>query len=439
MSVAAGGERHDLLAAFHAGVEAVTGRRSVARFLRDHRLAGPVALAAVGKAAADMSRGALDALGDAVRSALLVTKHGHCGGELPAQASFRCLEASHPVPDEASLAGGAALLEHVRGLARETDLLFLTSGGASSLVEVLAAGVSAADLERINRWLLGSGLPIGAMNRVRKRVSAIKAGRLAGYVGARATLNLLVSDVPGDDPRAVGSGLLVPHAPADIDVSDLELPPWLERMAERAPPLAPDAAFATVRTEIVARPADARRAAAAAARARGHRVREHRQLVEGEAAEVGARLARALVRGPPGVDVWSAETTVRLPASPGRGGRCQTLALAAALAIRGRADVWLLAAGTDGSDGPTQDAGAVVDGGTVDRGIAAGLDPERCLAAAGAGSFLAASGDLVRTGPTGTNVMDLLLALTRTTHTPAKRGRGDAGRLGPHGPGRSQA
>ena len=138
---------------------------------------------------------------------------------------------------------------------------------------------------------------------------------------------------------------------------------------------------------------------------------EHRDLLEGDALHVGRRIGRETADGNPGIHVWASETTVTLPPRPGRGGRCQSLALAGALEMRDNAGVWLLAAGTDGTDGPGMDAGAIVDARTVARGVAAGLDPERSLLGADAGTFLEASGDLVHTGPTGTNVLDLVVAL----------------------------
>ena len=131
----------------------------------------------------------------------------------------------------------------------------------------------------------------------------------------------------------------------------------------------------------------------------------------GDTLATGRALAQQLCAGPAGVQVWGGETTLQLPPDPGRGGRNQSLALSAALALQGRDDVWLLAAGTDGSDGPTEDAGALVDGATVARGQVDDLDAQRCLDRADAGSFLEASGDLIHTGPTGTNVMDVRLLL----------------------------
>ncbi len=403
--------RRNLLAIYRTALEAVDGRLCVRRALQARRMPSPLYAAAIGKAAPSMMAGACDALGGELVSGLVITKRGYAESMFPAGAPVRCLEASHPVPDESSLAAGRALLEFIAGAPADASFLFLVSGGASSLVEVLPDGLGADFLSRTNEWLLGSGLPIGAMNRVRKRMSCIKGGRLVSYLEGRTALGLLVSDVPEDDPRVIGSGPLVPHHSEDLGLRGIRLPEWLDSVAAKAPPLPPRSAFRAVSNEIVARPADARRAAAAAGEAQGYTVYVYEDLVTGEAADAGRQVVQEVRAGPTGLRVWMGETTVHLPPQPGRGGRCQSLALAAALEMTGRADLYMLAVGTDGTDGPGEDAGALVDGGTVERGRVAGMDPARCLAAADAGTFLEASGDLVHTGPTGTNVMDLLLVL----------------------------
>jgi len=403
--------RARLVAAHQAALEAVGGRAAVARRLRAlPAQARPSHAAAVGKAGAEMMAGALEVLGADLAAALVITKHGHAGALAGHDGRLRVLESAHPVPDASCLEAGAALWRFVAEAPRDARFLVLISGGASALAEHLPDGLDAAFLARVNDWLLASGLPIGAMNRVRKRISRLKGGRLALALGHREALCLLISDVPGDDPRVIGSGPLASHQAADIEVSDLELPPWLAQVAAEPPPLAPAAAFDRVYAEVVAHPALAREAAARALRDAGHAVHVHELLLEGDAAECGEHLVRVAGASPGTVHLWSSETTVRLPSSPGRGGRCQSLALAAATALAETGAGVVLAAGTDGTDGPGEDAGAVVDAGTVARGRAAGRDPAADLRAADAGSFLAASGDLLRTGPTGTNVMDLLMA-----------------------------
>ena len=408
---AAADPRRLLLDGLRAALDATGGRESVRRRLAAERDFAPRFAFAVGKAAPAMMAGAFDALGTGIERALVVTKHGHAGDVLDRGSPVEVVESSHPVPDDSCLAAGRALVDFVDAIPAGADVLALVSGGASALVEVLPEGFDASDLARVNEYLLATGHPIGAVNRVRKRISRIKGGRLAQRLAARRTLNLAISDVPGDDLKVIGSGLLVFHSSEDIAIDGLDLPPWLTAMGHRAPPLPGEEATSRVRTEIVARPANARAAAAAAYRAAGVDVVEHRNLLEGDAPETGRRIGREITHEKPAVHVWASETTVTLPPDAGRGGRCQSLALAAALEIRDCPGACVLAAGTDGTDGPGEDAGALVDAGTVARGMAAGLDPERCLRAADAGTFLEASGDLVHTGPTGTNVMDLVVAL----------------------------
>jgi glycerate 2-kinase len=279
-------------------------------------------------------------------------------------------------------------------------LLFLLSGGPSSLVEVPVAAIGIPELQRIKRWQLGSGLPIGAMNRVRTAVARIKGGGLLAFLPERLRRVLAVSDVPGDDPGVIGSGLLVPRSGLAPAMAPMDLPDWLRErvtlaLAERPVTLAPGP-----EVELLVRLDDAKRTAAQAARDLGRSVRVHTPFLEGDAAARGGELARTLRDGPTGIQVWGGETTVRLPSNPGRSGRNQHLALAAALEIAGCRNCLLLAAGTDGSDGNTADAGALVDSGTLERGALDGLDARDCLARADSGTFLASSGDLIQTdGP----------------------------------------
>lgn len=398
--------RQLLLQIFHDAVQAVNGVASVRRRLAAAPLPGPVHVLAMGKAACAMARGAHEALGAAIDDAFIVTKRGYAE-PLP----WPVIEAGHPLPDAASLEAGERLDAFLSGIPETATALVLLSGGASALIEQLPAGMTLADLQRANEWLLGAGLDIHAMNAVRKRLSPIKGGRLAQRLWPRPVVCLAISDVPGDDPRAIGSGPLTPD-PAPFDVP--RLPQFLNTWLAASPPLpaGDDRAFNNVRYSIVARNADACAAAARAAEARGVQAAIHPGWIHGDAAATGARLAQELLRAPAGVvQIWGGETTVRLPAAPGRGGRCQTLALAAAREFAGRERLWLLAAGTDGSDGPGDDAGALIDGATVARGALLGFDAARSLAAADAGSLLEASGDLIQTGATGTNVMDLVLGL----------------------------
>jgi len=398
---------------YWAALAAVDGRASVRRALGERPLSGPVWITAIGKAAESMTLGALDRLGDSCAGGLLIGKHPPEDPRTLAARGIESMTGGHPMPTADSLSAGERLLHHLAETPRDAALVFLISGGASSLVEVPVAGLRLAQLRRANRWLLGSGLPIAAMNRVRTALSRIKGGGLLAVLPKRAARVLAISDVPGDDPRVIGSGLLVSVGDLAGGLSGLGLPEWLADWTARGVLERPAGTGAGPTVELAANLDLAKRAAANAARDLGLPVRTHATLLDGDAAERGVAVARALRDGPPGVQVWGGETTVRLPHCPGRGGRNQHLALAAAVELAGRPDCYLLCAGTDGTDGDTEDAGALVDAGTLERAAVDGLDARDCLARADSGALLAASGDLIHTGPTGTNVMDLVLGLKR--------------------------
>lgn len=404
------GRRNEVLNLYWTGVEAVRGSDCVARYLGEHPIAERLYLVAIGKAACAMTRGALDVCGPAMQAGLIITKHDYLDADLARNDRLQCMQAGHPLPDQGSLDAGAALLEFVQRCPQDGHLLCLISGGASALVEVLPQGVTLEQLRRVNEWLLASGLAIDRMNSIRQRLSCIKGGRLAQHVHTRGVTALLISDVRGDDPAVIGSGLLV-AARRSTDTELGDLPDWLLRILPCAENPQPLNMPAGVTVRVIARLQDAMQAVAQAARASGHAVQVHEDLIDGDAVAAGASIGRQLRQGLPGVHVWGGETTVHLPARPGRGGRAQSLALAAAQEIQDCAHCVLLAAGTDGSDGPGLDAGGLVDAGTIARGHAAGLDAAACLAQADAGSFLGASGDLLQTGVTGTNVTDLIVAL----------------------------
>lgn len=406
MSPNAPDPRRTLLEIYQSALRAVDGRRCVAAALREAGLDGPAHAIALGKAAGAMLLGARDVLGARLQRALVVTKTGHLDPELARDPRLACLEAGHPWPDRRSLDAGAALVDFLDCAPAEAALLFLVSGGSSALVERLPPGLTLDDLIRVNDWLLGSGLDIRRMNQVRRAISLIKGGGLLPHLGARRALCLLISDVPGDDPAVIGSGPLCP-SPAIPGIAD-GLPDWLRGMIARAQ-VGVTTAPRGVEHRIVASNSLALDAAQARAQAMGFAVFRHPALA-GDALAAGRDIAAGLRAAPAGIHLWGGETTVTLPPQPGRGGRCQSLALAAACELAGQPDIHLLAAGTDGSDGPTSDAGALVDGQTRARGAAEGFDAENCLARADAGPFLAASGDLISTGPTGTNVMDLVIA-----------------------------
>jgi hydroxypyruvate reductase len=401
--------RKNLLHVFQSALAAVNGRACVRRRLEERPLTGKVCLVAVGKAACAMAQGARDVMGERIVDGLVITKKGHAE-PLP----WPVLEAGHPLVDESSLEAGRRLIAFTGQIPRDAAVLVLISGGASALMEALPAEIGLEKFQEINRWVLGSGLDINDYNRIRRRLSRLKGGRLAKLLVPRNVLCLVVSDVPGNDLRAIGSGPLVADEDLRRPLTIRGLPDFITEALKHMPPApAPDdACFQNVQREIVATLDHAKSAAVDAAKRLGYPAVLESGFVSGDALEAGARLAKKLLGAEPGtVHVWGGETTVQLPPSPGRGGRNQSLALAAAMMLRGHDEAWLLSAGTDGTDGPTDDAGALVDGGTLARGESAGYNAEQALARADAGTFLEASGDLIQTGPTGTNVMDLMLGL----------------------------
>ena len=359
-----------------AAVRAVRGRESVAAALAADPIPRPDAIVAVGKAAASMARAAVDRFGAEV-PCLVLTKYDHAAeADLPDHVEIH--ESAHPVPDAASLASGQRLLDAVSGMAAGSHLLLLVSGGASALVEVPEDGWTLETLAAENTRMLSAGLDIHAMNARRRAYSRIKGGRLlSAFPGDRVT-SFAISDVEGDDLRVIGSGIGA----------------------------APDAHGFTFDARIVASNAIARSAAARAAEEAGLKVLSSEETLYADVNDAALGIAGGL-DGQPGLRIWGGEPTTVLPENPGQGGRNQALALTVARHIAGRDGLSVLVAGTDGSDGPTTAAGGIVDGATW---TADGADH---LARADSGPFLAARGALFESGPTGTNVMDLALALQR--------------------------
>jgi glycerate 2-kinase len=346
---------------------------------------GRVWTAAVGKAASAMALGAHDALGAQQECLLLITKDGHVDPQARLLPGAEIYESSHPMPDARSVVAGERLLAWTQELPQDVEPLFLISGGASSLVEALAEGVTLDELQRLHSAGLASGIAISELNENRTRLSRIKGGRLTACLRGRPARALFISDVPGDDPAVIGSGILGPAA--------------VSRDSDH------------VERRVVASIDHAVAAAAAAAQARGFAVRAAAERFDGDVRRLAVRFTHELDLYPEAVHVWGGESVVRLPPRPGHGGRNQHLALAAARIIAGRRDLFLLAAGTDGTDGVSDDAGALVDGESCARVALAEIDVEQALRSADSGTALAASGDLIHSGPTGTNVGDLVIGL----------------------------
>lgn len=355
----------DLLALFQAGVAAVRGDAAVARALLTTPMPAPDQIIAVGKAAAAMARAADAAFPSA--PVLIVTKYGHAAD---APKGAEVIEAAHPVLDQSSITAGRRIRTIVSAMSPGSRLLLLVSGGASALAEDPAEGLDLASLTARARDLLASGANIQTMNAARRQMSRLKGGQLLSQFAGAEVITLAISDVEGDSLGVIGSG--IGDAP-------------------------PGHRFAFT-PMIVASNAVARDAVVAAAG--GAMVNS--ETMYADIHDLAPRLAGQLTQ--PGLYVFGGEPTVILPPDPGAGGRNQALALLLAQQIAGRNDVRILVAGTDGTDGPTDAAGAIVDGTTWGPGAA------EALARADALPYLDARGALLRTGPTGTNVMDLMIA-----------------------------
>jgi len=403
--------REQLTSIYRAALSAVNGKRCVAQFLRDNPLRGEVYLLAIGKAAAAMTVGAFETLDSQIRQALVITRRGESPLNLP---NVKLVQSAHPVPDQRSIEAGRVLINFVKKLPPKANLLCLISGGASSLVEVLPDNVTLAQLQDLNNWLLQSGLPIAEMNALRKRVSCIKGGRLAAMLKRQNVTVLLVSDVKGDNPAEIGSGLMFPPTVKDLSIDMQHYPEHIAKLMRSSPPFPQrdEPCFSRIRYRIVASLDMAMDAARQCAISKGYDVILHPEYLQGDAIEAGEKIAKVIKKSHGQLHLWGGECTVKLPANHGIGGRCQSLALSAAIAMDKQTDWCLLAAGTDGSDGTENIAGACVDSGTLTRArqLFPGSDAARnYLQRADAGSCLQQTNDLIVTGATGTNVTDIIL------------------------------
>ena len=416
---------------FDAGLAAADVAPLVRRALADVRLApsGRVLVVGAGKASGAMATAAEAALGDAITDGLVVVKDGY----RTATRRIRLVEAGHPVPD----ARGETAARQIRAMAEAAGaddlLLVLVSGGGSALTPAPVPPITLADKQAMTRLLLAAGSNINQLNAVRKHCSLLKGGQLARAAAPARVHSLLLSDVIGDPLDVIASGPTAPDASTFADARAI-----LERfdLLARAPapivdrlergmrgevpetPKPDDPVFRRVTNTVIGNNALVVDAAAARARELGYTPHVLTRSLEGEAREVADRLV-ALARqvregrGPvaaPACVIAGGETTVTVRGK-GAGGRCQEFGLAAALALEGQDGVVALAAGTDGTDGPTDAAGAMVDGASAGRARERGLDPRASLDANDSNPVLAAIGDLVVTGPTNTNLLDLYLLL----------------------------
>lgn len=402
-------DRQLMRGAFDAAIEACNPEEAVAMAMADPAIASVVdgadrvVVVAIGKAAAAMARGVARVVPGV--SGIAVSDHAEdCPIEL--------IIGDHPVPGDASLAGGERVLRTVREAGQGDAVLFLISGGGSALVESLVPGVSLEDLAATTRVLIEGGVPIEEINEVRASLSMVKAGRLAAAAGSRSIASFVLSDVVGEGPEVVASGPSIPsvlgtRASAIIErpgVSEHLPDPVLDAVVALRDPVAP------IAQPIVEVGSTVRSAAAARAwlESKGLEVTVLTTELVGPTERAVDQLLSALASH--SVVVAAGETVVEV-SGEGLGGRNQHAALLTSLAIEGTSVVFA-ALGTDGRDGPTDAAGGIVDGGSAERMRAAGVDPEAALGDCDSYRALTASDDLVISGPTGTNVADLWIVGT---------------------------
>jgi hydroxypyruvate reductase len=378
---------------------------------------GRLIVIGAGKASAAMAR-AVETNWPGPLSGLVVTRTGY---RVPCDR-IEIAEASHPVPDSAGLAAAERMLALVRGLSADDTVLCLISGGGSALLPLPLDGLTLADKQAVNRALLRSGASIHEMNCVRRHLSAIKGGRLAAACHPARVVNLLISDVPGDDPIHIASGPTVPDPTTCADALAIvrrygtAMPARALEILERGEGesvKADDPRMRAIDTRLVATPQRALEAAAAVARAAGVTPVILGDRIEGEAREVGKVLAGIALQvaragqpaAPPCVLLSGGETTVTVRGN-GRGGRNVEFLLALGIALDGHPGIHALAGDTDGVDGQEEIAGAFLAPDTLARAWAAGIRPRERLADNDGHGFFEALGDGVVTGPTLTNVND---------------------------------
>ena len=403
--------RQDADAIIRAAIAAVLPDEAVRRALKGRHFPGRVLLVAAGKAAWQMARAAVEALGP-VDAGVVVTKYGHVQGHLP---GVICYEAGHPVPDENSFRATQAALDLVAG-AKETDtVLFLLSGGGSALFEKPL--IPGGELQDITQQLLACGADIVEMNTIRKRLSAVKGGRFALACAPARVYSIVLSDILGDPLDMIASGPAVPdrstcaQAQAIAETYGLRLSGAARACLQQETPKVLD----NVETHITGSVRELCAAAAAACGQLGYKpvlLTDHLDCEAREAGRFLADIARTHAgRGQATAYLAGGETVVRLTGH-GLGGRNQELALAAAPGLAGLPAA-VFSVGSDGTDGPTDAAGGYVDGDTAAALAARGLDAGAVLADNDAYHALQAVDGLIVTGPTGTNVNDVAVVLVR--------------------------
>ena len=397
----------------HSAIRAVQPDEAVQRALKEIRFPGRVVLVAAGKAAWQMAHAAWECMGSTISDGVVITKYRHANGPI---ANFQIFEAGHPVPDENSFRGTQAALDLVASLTEADTVLFLLSGGGSALFEQPL--ISGQELQDITGQLLACGADIVEINTIRKRLSAVKGGRFARICAPAKVFSVVLSDILGDPLDMIASGPACPDRSTSRQALDivqeysLTLSPQALSLLEQETPKELD----NVTTQITGSVRQLCTAAAAACRELGYKPVILTDLLSCQAKEAGSFMA-SIARShgdteEPLAFLAGGETVVHLTGT-GKGGRNQELALSAAVGIEGLSNVLIFSLGSDGTDGPTDAAGGIVDGTTASRLRQQGISIHRVLQDNDAYHALQKTGGLIFTGPTGTNVNDVAVVLIR--------------------------
>ncbi len=404
-------QREKILQIYNTSLQTVRGEVCVKHYLTGEKFSTrlvekeKIAILAIGKAAQSMAQGAYDVVNENFLRGLVISKSGHLSNSV-INSRFEYFESSHPIPDERSLLAAQKVIDFISDLPANTHLIVLISGGTSALVEQTKVGISLQDLQRVNRWLIASGLAIDEMNVIRQQLSSIKGGQLRSFARHLKVSNLLISDVLNNDPCIIGSGLFVENT---TKPKLKNLPDWLKQMLQQCANNKQNRGQYPIFTALVATNTQLLNKIAMLCGSETKIFKFECALSADVGLEAG-KIASQVIQGECGFYIWGGEPTVTLPDNAGKGGRNQHLALLIANKIKDMTNMVILCIGTDGSDGNTDDAGALVDAETVLRGELDSYSVEDCIDVCDSASFLHASGDVINTGPTGTNVMDVVIA-----------------------------
>ncbi|MBQ7638902.1 MAG: DUF4147 domain-containing protein [Clostridia bacterium] len=401
--------KKDAVEIVSAAIRASLPYENTKKLLSELIINGPVTVFSVGKAAVPMAKAAEEILGDRIKTGLLVTKYGHTGDFHSPR--FEAIEAAHPVSDENSEKAAERAMNIARGLTPGDTVLFLISGGGSALLE--KSRISAEKQRDVTKKLLSRGAEIEEMNAVRKRLSLVKGGKLASLCYPAKVITAALSDVISNDKGTIASGLTVADGTPDEKIKSIA-----EKYLFDVPAETVSALFEKEETKIndggfffagdINMLCDG---AAKKANELGYKTVIVSRSLTGEARERAREIVKTHFSQEKTAFIYAGETTVTLKGD-GLGGRNQEMALAAAIELKGKKDVAFISVGSDGTDGPTDAAGGFADGETFARITAAGLDPEKELESNNSYYALRAAGDLIVTGPTGTNVNDIAVLLS---------------------------